>query len=207
MTSWRQPDRPLVLASCSPRRSQILRQLGLSFEVVPPRIHDEESFLRGDDIEDSVKELAAAKAQEVALRRPDALVLGADTIVVADGRILGKPTGNDDARAMLRALSGRTHQVCSGVALLCGSANFRAAGVACTRVVFRALHSQEINEYIDTKEHVDKAGAYGIQGAAAAFVERIEGCYYNVVGLPVSATLTLLANYSDRKDTAHVGTH
>lgn len=201
----------IILASSSPRRRLLLRQIGLTFDVIPA-VMDEE-VTPGSDPASTVEELSLQKALLVAERshvsreadsHPEhALVIGADTIVVLDGEILGKPADPADAAAMLRSLSGRTHQVYTGVALVFGAGISGIArvepGTASTRntfphhvfhertdVTFGSLTDEEIAAYVDTGSPMDKAGAYGIQDdLGALFVERIEGDYYNVVGFPL----------------------
>lgn len=170
----------LVLASASPRRRQILRTAGIPFIARPADVV--EAHLPGESPEAVVKRLAEAKAR--AVWREGELVLGADTVVVIDTTILGKPADEDDARRMLRLLSGRAHRVLTGIVLFNGTD--ARAEIEDTTVHFRALDDLEIADYAATGEPLDKAGAYGIQGAASKFVHRIEGCYFNVVGLPIS---------------------
>lgn len=177
----------LILASGSPRRRAFLETLGLRFDVVPAEIDETPGAAEG--AREYVQRLASEKAATVGQRRPDAVVLAADTTVVRDGRVLGKPEDDGHARAMLRELEGRTHQVLTAVAL--GGAG-RGATVVETEVKFRALSDAEIDWYVASREPVDKAGGYAIQGLAGAFVERIDGSYSNVVGLPLVETLELL---------------
>lgn len=180
---------PLVLASASPRRAALLAEAGLAFEVLPVDL--DESVRPGETPETHVRRLAEAKARAGLARRPSARVLGADTVVVLDGGMLGKPRDDTEARTMLRALAGRAHEVLTGVALV--SAAGAACEVARTRVWFRPLSQAEIDAYVRSGEPADKAGAYGIQGGAARFVERLEGSYTNVVGLPMEIVRRLLA--------------
>ena len=182
----------LILASASPRRRELLAMLGLTdFEVIPAR--GEPSIPVGAHPADAVARIARYKAETVADQNPGALVLAADTVVALDGRILGKPAGAADAAEMLRALSGREHAVYTGVALLCG------ARALCrterTAVHFRPLTDGEIAAYIATGEPLDKAGAYGAQGRGSLFVERIEGDFFNVVGLPLCLLGKLLEEF------------
>ena len=171
----------LVLASQSPRRSEILRQAGIPFTV---RVADvDESVLAGESPADYVRRLAAAKAYAVE-QAEDETVLGADTTVVIDGEILAKPADAADARRMLTLLSGRRHEVLTGICLRRGTR--AACECVTTGVVFATLTSAEIGEYVASGEPMDKAGAYAIQGLASKFVERIEGDYFNVMGLPVA---------------------
>ena len=172
----------LVLASASPRRADLLRAAGLTFDVAPADI--DEDVRAGEDPAGYVDRLAREKAASVADRHPDAFVLAADTTVVVDGMILGKPVDADDARRMLRLLSGRSHEVLTGVCLL-GPGAFERAAVVRTTVEFARLTDAEIAWYAATGEPLDKAGAYAVQGLASRFVWRIEGSHPNVVGLPV----------------------
>jgi septum formation protein len=169
--------------------------MGLAFEVVPPSVNDEQSLLRRDALNESLRELARRKAASVAALRREALVLGTDTVVVVDGEVLGKPRDAADGRRMLQLLSGRSHQVWSGVALVCEAAAFSGSDAAMTTVRFRSIPRAELDAYLASADYLDKAGAYGIQDAAMVFVERIEGCYYNVMGLPVVTTIRLLEQY------------
>ena len=182
----------LVLASTSPRRRELLGLLGLPFEVVGSRF--DESLLSpiGLPPANYVTRLATSKAAEVAARLadPDAVVLGADTTVVLDGDVLNKPANADDAVRMLRRLSGRTHAVYTGLCVLRGEAAQTAHAV--TEVTFDSLSDGTITAYVATGEPLDKAGAYGIQGAALAFIPRIQGDYFNVVGLPLTLLRGLL---------------
>jgi septum formation protein len=185
----------LILASASPRRHELLSQAGLAFTVETSDINEDR--LPREIAAAYVQRLAEDKAQAVwALRRsadaPDdpLIVLGADTCVVSDGHILGKPTGADDARRMLQRLSGRTHAVLTGIAA--ASRGKTISDVEITQVTFNVLKDSEIDEYVATGEPLDKAGAYAIQGYAARWIPRIEGCYFNVVGLPIARTITLL---------------
>ena len=172
----------LVLASKSPRRSEILKNAGYEFVV---RVADaDETIPEGTSPEDAVVFLAARKAMAVE-RAADEVVLGADTIVVLDGKILGKPKDRDDAFSMLKSLSGRIHSVFTGVCIIKNGKTMTFAEE--TQVEFLPLADKEIYTYIDTNDCYDKAGAYGIQGYASKFVRRINGDYFNVVGLPISA--------------------
>ena len=176
-------DRPLVLASGSPRRAELLRQAGIRFEVSVPDV--DETLHPGEAPEAYVRRLAAAKARHVAASHPGRPVLGADTTVVVDGQVLGKPYDAADAARMLGQLSGRSHLVLTGVCLI-GPAGETRIDAAVTTVEVRALQAAEIGEYVDSGEPMDKAGGYAIQGGAAGFVTRLDGEYSNVVGLPVA---------------------
>ena len=178
---------PVVLASQSPRRQQLLGLLGIVPEVAPSNI--DESWRTGEEPAPHAERLAREKA--AVLKRPDALVVAADTIVVLDGDILGKPSNEKEATSMLRRLSGRDHIVHTAMAVAYGRRS--ASGVETTRVFFRHLDEQSIRDYIATGEPMDKAGAYGIQGFGAVIVERIEGDYFTVMGLGLGRLVSLMA--------------
>ncbi len=180
----------LILASASPRRRELLAQAGYVFEVRPAHVN--EDVKAGEDPIAYVVRLAREKAQAVfdTAGDPKTVVLGADTTVTLDGHILGKPENADDAARMLRLLSGRTHRVMTGVAVVTAKGAEVAAEV--TGVRFLTLSDAEIAAYIATGEPMDKAGAYGIQGMAAKWIPRVEGCYFNVVGLPLALVNMML---------------
>lgn len=180
----------LILASASPRRRTLLSRTGLLFTVIASTV-DENGGPTGDPAL-FVRTLAAAKAGEIAQAHPKAWVIGADTVVVVDGEILGKPVDEADARSMLKRLSGRGHEVHTGFCVMRKADEKRFTRSVCTRVYFRGLTGREIEWYVGTGEPFDKAGAYGIQGQGAFLVTRIEGSYTNVVGLPVSELMDLL---------------
>jgi septum formation protein len=180
---------PLVLASTSPRRRELLAQLGFKFEVLAVAV--DERPLAGESPVDHVCRLALAKARAGAAQAPDACVLGADTVVVLDDAIFGKPAHSAEAAAMLRGLSGRTHAVLSAVACLHGVT--RGVRLSQSEVTFRALTDAEIDAYCANGEPLDKAGAYAIQGRAAAFIRHLQGSYSGVMGLPLFETADLLA--------------
>ena len=174
----------LILASRSPRRTEILSATGWPFEAVAADI--DESLLSGEDAVSYVKRLALTKAQTVAQRSPAGLVLGADTTVVVEAQLLGQPLDDNDARRMLKLLSGKWHDVLTGVALMrSGDETHALVDHEKTRVRFAEISDEEIDWYISTGEPRGKAGAYGIQGPAALFIEEIAGDYFNIVGLPV----------------------
>lgn len=182
--------RRLILASASPRRRELLAQAGFTFEVRPAHVN--ENARPEEDPIAYVVRLARDKAQAVfaEVNDPDVVVLGADTTVTLDGHILAKPEDAADAARMLRMLSGRTHTVITGVAASTAQTTEVAAEVTC--VQFLTLSDEEIVAYIATGEPMDKAGAYGIQGFAAKWIPRIQGCYFNVVGLPLALVTTML---------------
>jgi septum formation protein len=179
---------PLILASASPRRSELLRNAAITFMVDPA--HVEEQPLPGETPTDYAQRLARDKALAVYARHPDSAVLGADTVVVVDEHLLEKPADQRDAARMLRLLSGRSHQVITGVCLV--TPGFERTEAEITQVVFSPLSENEIAFYVETGEPMDKAGAYAIQGIASRWVERIEGCYFNVVGLPLPRVYRML---------------
>jgi septum formation protein len=186
----------LILASASPRRRELLSQAGVAFTVAAADINEE--LLPNEAAAAYVQRLAEEKAQAIwnSNRSADQsgeplLVLGADTCVVCDGHILGKPTDTADARRMLELLSGRTHAVLTGLAVVTGRKIVR--DVEITQVTFNRIDDAELAQYIASREPLDKAGAYAIQGYAARWIPRIEGCYFNVVGLPIARTIALLA--------------
>jgi len=183
----------LILASTSPRRAEILHDAGFSFIVVSSAV-DETPF-PGESPTAHVQRLADAKAELVAARSTGpAIVLAADTVVTLEGRIFGKPRSTDDARHILEKLSGRTHSVLTGVTLIRLPDAERRSFVEGTLVHFSELSPEEITRYLATEEPHDKAGAYAIQGRAGRYITRIEGCYFNVVGLPLAHVTQALAD-------------
>lgn len=179
----------IILGSASPRRRELLAQIGVEFEVL---VSDGEEHYTSTEPSEIVQELALAKAENVAVGADDlknVLLIGADTIVALDGEILGKPKSEEDAFRMLKSLQGRGHQVYTGIALLLydevGEKSIIRHAER-TEVFVHAMEDEEICRYIATGEPLDKAGSYGIQGKFAAYIDRIEGDYYNVVGLPVA---------------------
>lgn len=186
---------PLVLASASPRRAEILRAVGWPFETSAADI--DETMEANEAAEAYVRRLARAKAATIASARLFGLVLGADTIVVVDDEVLGKPRDEADAQRMLRRLSGRTHEVLTGVALIRAETGQAIVGCERTSVRFAAMSEEEIEWHVSTGDVLDKAGAYAIQGRAALFIEAIEGDYWNVVGLPVRLVYELARKGED----------
>jgi septum formation protein len=181
----------LVLASASPRRRELLRKAGFEFDVQPGHVAEE--MRRDERPEEFARRVARDKALHVAASTPPGcLVLGADTVVVVDGETLGKPLDPADATRMLRLLSGRTHQVHTGVCLVKAPRHIETLTHETTRVTFRKLDEEEIRRYVESGEPADKAGAYAVQGLASKFVTRISGCYSNVVGLPVARVYGML---------------
>ncbi|MFQ6091178.1 MAG: Maf family protein [bacterium] len=180
----------LILASASPRRAMLLRQIGIDFEQVVSRIDDEQSDLT--DPGDHVLSISRRKAEDVARRTSEGLVLGADTVVVLDRRIMGKPGDRAAALQMLRKLSGRDHHVLTGLSLIDSQTWRVLSEYEETQVRMRCLSEEEIEDYVATGEPLGKAGGYAVQGLGATLVERIEGCYYNVVGLPIGRLLKLM---------------
>ena len=189
---------PLILASRSPRRRQLLDALGLSVTVEDVEIDEKDPPLSSSDrvIGEVLEQNARRKAEAVVARVPaEAIVIAADTLVAVDGDPLGKPTSPEEARAMLRRLSGRAHYVFTGVALAGAGRTTRTSHVR-TEVHFHPLPSEAIEQYVGTREPYDKAGGYGIQGLAMLFVDRIDGSYTNVMGLPLERLLVELEAFS-----------
>ena len=185
------PAGELILASASPRRRQLLDMLGLPYRVIAPEL--DESYRSDEAPEAYVVRLARAKAAAVAVRWPTELVLAADTTVVLEEEIFGKPRSAEEAVAMLRRLQGKTHRVLTAVAIAAGERLEHALDV--TAVTFRPLSEAAIADYVATGEPLDKAGAYAVQGAGAALVERIEWDFFGVMGLPVRLVLALLERF------------
>jgi septum formation protein len=178
--------------------------MGIAFEVAESGVADEDAYINLSDLDGSLRRLAEAKAENASSKHPEALVLGADTVVVKDGKVLGKPINRDDALKMLQTLSGARHTVITAVALRCAGAGFCESVTAHASVFFRELSDEEIVNYLTIPEYKDKAGSYAVQGVGMTFIDRIEGCYYNVMGLPVTATLSLLKEFF-RKESTNVG--
>jgi septum formation protein len=180
----------LILASASPRRIELLRFIGLDFEIMPGEI--DETPLPGEEPLEYVKRLSRQKVRDASDRHPDAWVLGADTIVVINGKMLGKPRTASEAEEMLKKLSGREHFVHTGFAIARKTDDLLIGDVATSSVLFKTIADDEINWYVQTKEPYDKAGGYALQGAGAFFISEIHGSYTNVIGLPLSEAVELL---------------
>lgn len=180
----------LILASESPRRKELLRLTGLDFEVIPSGI--EEMPQKGENPAEHVLELSKRKAGAVSSLRPDAWILGADTIVVIDGEIMGKPAQTSEAKRMLRKLSGREHHVHTGFTIVRETVDIFLGDVVTSSVLFKDISEEEINWYVRTEEPYDKAGGYAVQGAGAIFIKEIRGSYTNVIGLPLCEAVSLL---------------
>ncbi len=193
----------VVLASASPRRRELLDLVGIAHEVEPADI--DESYREGEEAAEHAERLAREKGAAIAARHPDAVVISADTIVVMDGLVLGKPRDEADAARMLSLLGGQTHVVLTAVAVAYGGA--MRSGVESVRVSFRPLSGEAIASYIATGEPMDKAGAYGIQGFGATLVERIDGDYFAVMGLAVGRMVELLERVGVRYDFGPLTAH
>ncbi|HGE70519.1 TPA: septum formation inhibitor Maf [Candidatus Poribacteria bacterium] len=180
----------IILASASARRKQLLEQVGLIFDIIPSNV-DENDIIHNDPLKNA-QAIALYKAQNVAIKVKEGIVIGADTQILVNGEVLGKPIDKRDAINMLSKLSGKTHQVITGVAIIDTQRGIKETWAETTLVKFRELSIDEIIAYVESGEYEGKAGAYGIQGRAAAFVEKIEGCYFNVVGLPLSRLMQRL---------------
>ena len=174
-----------ILASASPRRREILRGLGLRFRIRPSTV-PEPAGRPGETPPRYAVRAARLKCREISTRFDSGIVIGADTIVVLRNRIMGKPCSQEEASAMLRSLSGRWHEVITGICLLDCTTRKERSAACISRVHFRRIQPGEIQWYLDTGEYKDKAGAYAIQGYASLFIDRIEGCYFNIVGFPVA---------------------
>lgn len=183
---------PLILASASPRRKELLRSVGLKFKTLPA--HVDETGLAGESPRAHVQRLSRDKAQVIAAQYPKAIVLGADTIVVIDDSILGKPKNKKQAREMLTRLSGRTHFVFTGFTLTSASAGLLKTRVVRSAVTFKTISPQELTWYVESDEPYDKAGGYAAQGKGASFIRAIRGSHTNVIGLPLCETLDALQN-------------
>jgi septum formation protein len=183
-------ENKLILASASPRRIELLKRVGLAFQVLPSGV--EEEGRPEESPEGHVLRLSAAKAGALARRNPDAWVLGADTIVVIDGRVLGKPADREEAKAMLRTLSGREHTVYTGFSVLSGGGSRAISRAISSAVLFKDLSDEEMNWYVLSDEPYDKAGGYAVQGMGAFFIQEIRGSYTNVMGLPLCEVIDVL---------------
>lgn len=186
--------RPLILASGSPRRQELLKLCGIPFVVEPSKA--EEYLNRSVSLEEAIEQIARAKAEAVFALHPEALVLGADTIVTVDQEVLGKPKDREDAKRMLNLLQGRTHRVITGVCLRCEEETVCFHETA--EVTFAAMSQFEVEQYVNSEEPYDKAGAYALQGQAAVFIRSINGDYYSIVGLPVHRVYEQLCKWGYR---------
>lgn len=179
----------MILASASPRRKEILENFGFSFKTIVKNIDEISDKTRA---EEKILEIAEKKARAAAIDFPDENVVGADTVVVVDGKILGKPKDEKEAFSMLKSLSGRSHEVITAFSFININKNISYSDYEITKVYFKNLTDDEINWYINTKEPMDKAGAYGIQGKGAFFVEKIEGDFFSVMGFPLGKFVRFL---------------
>jgi septum formation protein len=187
---------PIILASSSPRRIELLRSLGVEFDIVASEVEEAQDPIAS--IAELVEQNALAKAKDVSRRFESGLVIGADTVVVCQGEIFGKPADLEDAKRMLKKLVGRTHRVYSGVAVVRAGDGACRTAHAMTEVTFRPLSDAQIARYFEMIDPLDKAGAYAIQGAGGVIIEKICGCYYNVVGLPLTVLDSLFAHFGMR---------
>ena len=183
-------DHKFILASASPRRREMLWSIGLNFKIMPPHIN--EDYLAGESPRQHVKRLSQEKALVISRQHQDAWVLGADTIVVIDGVILGKPANRREAKMMLGKLSGREHKVFTGFTIARTRSQICATGVVQSAVKFKTISPDEMNWYLACDEPYDKAGGYAIQGKGAYFIQSIRGSYTNVIGLPLCEVLETL---------------
>jgi septum formation protein len=183
----------IILASSSPRRSELLRNAAIPFRVKPG--HVPESPNPGETPLDYCQRLALDKARAVQPQFPDCYILGADTVVIVDEHLLEKPQSNDDAVRMLHMMTDRAHLVTTGVCLIAPGGKVEDVRCETTEVTFTAISDAEIRSYVATGEPIDKAGAYGIQGVASRWVKRVDGCFYNVMGLPISLVYRMLREH------------
>jgi len=188
-------DKPIILASRSPRRSVLLREAGITFEAVPPKYHEPNPTGWRLGPQDYAESVSHSKALSVAGDYPDRVILAADTLVALGGEIIGKPADQDDAQAILRRLFGTTHQVMTGVTIYQPAAQRCITRHAVTTATMRPMSDEQLDAYLAGGEWENKAGAYGIQGSADAFVTIVEGSFSNVVGLPVELVLDMLAEF------------
>lgn len=182
----------IVLASGSPRRKEILENMNLKFDIIKSEI--EETTVENESPEKLVKRLSYEKAHDVATRNSDSIVIGADTVVVLDNNVLGKPKDREEAFDMLKKMSGREHDVITGISILCLDSKKEISDFCVSKVKFKNLSDEDIYSYINTGECMDKAGAYGIQGLGGLLVEYIKGDYFNIVGFPISSASEILKN-------------
>ena len=183
----------IILASKSYRRQKLLEKIGLSFEIIPSNVENHSQNFSSP--EEMVKILSLDKARAVASKVNDGIVIGADTIVVFNGKILGKPKNEEDAENMLKRFSNNTHEVITGIAVIDAKNGREMVDCVKTKVTMRRLCDDEIKKYVASGEPLDKAGAYGLQDKAGVFVEKVDGCFYNVVGLPLSRLTEMLRDF------------
>ena len=183
----------IVLASGSPRRKEILENMNLKFDIIKSEI--EETIVENESPEELVKRLSYEKAHDIASKNLDSIVIGADTIVVLNNNVLGKPKDEDEAFNMLKQMSGKEHDVITGISILCLGLKKEINDYCVSKVKFKNLSDEDIYSYIETGECMDKAGAYGIQGLGGLFVEYIKGDYFNIVGFPISSASEIFKNY------------
>jgi septum formation protein len=183
---------PFILASISPRRQELLRSVGLKFKIIPAHVNEE--YLEGENPREHVRRLSRDKAMAIARKNPDAWVLGADTIVVIDGLLLGKPKSKKQAREMLEKLSGREHEVFTGFTIAHDATKVYKTKVIRSAVRFKKISPEEMQWYVNCDEPYDKAGGYAVQGKGACFIKSIRGSYTNVIGLPLCEVMEELKN-------------
>jgi len=195
-------DKPIILASQSPRRSVLLREAGIAFEAVPPKYDEPDPAGWKSSPHNYADSISDAKARSVADDYPDRIILGADTVVALGSEIIGKPADRDDARTILRKLFGSTHQVITGVTIYQSATQRCITRHAVTTATMRAMSNEELDAYLAGGEWKNKAGAYGIQDSGDTFVTIVEGGFSNVVGLPVALVLDMLAEFGIRPNRA-----
>ena len=185
-------NKRVILASASPRRREILAKTGIEFEVQVSNCDENIGVLEPDKL---VMELSALKANDVAEKNPDAIVIGSDTVVAHKGQIMGKPKSREEAISMIKSFAGDVHQVYTGVTIVIPQSDNKITYNVCTDVHVLPMTDDEVERYVDTGEPMDKAGAYAIQGLFAPYISKIDGDYYNVVGLPISSLYMILKEY------------
>ncbi len=183
----------IILASASPRRKELLKKIVNNFKIIPSQI--DENIPPEYSIVNAAIHIAREKALDISARYPDAIVIGADTVVALDEVMMGKPADLENAKKMLEALSGKTHQVVTGIAIFCADMDLRLVGYDFSEVTFRKLTREQIENYVNKKQPLDKAGSYGIQEIGHEFVEHLEGSYENVMGLPVDLVADMLGYF------------
>lgn len=185
--------KPIILASASPRRKDLLKQIGINFEIDPSNYQEERNL--NLEPHELAKYLSLQKAKDVAARHKNSIIIAADTFVVFEGKVIGKPSSKEEAREMLSKMSGKLHSVVTGFTIIDTGTNKIVSKAVETKIYFKNLNEEEINSYVDSKEPMDKAGAYAIQGLGGILIDKIEGDYYNVVGLPLAVLVEELKNF------------
>lgn len=185
--------KPIILASASPRRKDLLKQIGINFEIDPSNYQEEKNL--NLEPHELAKYLSLQKAKDVALRHKNSIIIAADTFVVFEGKIIGKPDSKEEARERLKEMNGKPHSVITGFTIIDTETNKMVSKSVKTKVYFKNITPEEIDSYVASKEPMDKAGGYAIQGLGGILIDKIEGDYYNVVGLPLAVLVEELKNF------------